>query len=360
MLVGQVREDRDVVRDLPDPLEGEAVRRRLDDGRRVARPPTIARSARCSSGASGVVTWARRVGPQPADLLLGRADQARSGSPAASRAATAMAAVVVFPSVPVTPITPSPRPGSPYHQAADHRERVLAAVDDELDGGTRGRDGPLDDDRGRAGGDGPADEGVAVDVRARDRHEERRPGRPAASRRRSRGPAASARDRRRDGAAQPSRRGQALDEVAERARARRLGGRERRRERRRRLRRARSSGAASRAAATGGRAGRRDVPGGPLRRRAASAWRDRRRTRSWAPESSIHSPAERLLEPEQPVRRLAGQRLAARPADVDAAEVQLRRGPRGAASWSARQRIRPIVPGIGRTGGRRRRRSGRR
>ena len=34
--------------------------------------------------------------------------------------------------------------------------------------------------------------------------------------------------------------------------------------------------------------------------------------------------AERLLELEEPVRRLAGERLPARPADVDPAEVQLR------------------------------------
>ena len=77
----------------------------------------IARRARWSSGASGVVTWASepaRVLPIFCSAVLTRPVR----TPAASRAATAIPAVVVLPSVPVIPMTPSVAAGSAYHQAA--------------------------------------------------------------------------------------------------------------------------------------------------------------------------------------------------------------------------------------------------
>jgi hypothetical protein len=48
-------------------------------------------------------------------------------SPAASSAAAASSEVVVFPSVPVIPMTGSSPDGSPYHQAADAARAGLAA-----------------------------------------------------------------------------------------------------------------------------------------------------------------------------------------------------------------------------------------
>ncbi len=78
---------------------------------------TIAASVACSSGAPGVVTWAAcrsRTSPIRVSTVPTRPDD----RPAASRAAAARNEVVVFPSVPVIPIIPMARDGSPYHQAA--------------------------------------------------------------------------------------------------------------------------------------------------------------------------------------------------------------------------------------------------
>ena len=91
--------------------------------------------------------------------------------PAASSAATARNAVVVLPSVPVTPTTASSRLGSPYHHAAAAARARRARAHDELgdpDVGHR----PLHDRGGRPGGRRQGDVVVAVDVLARDRHED--------------------------------------------------------------------------------------------------------------------------------------------------------------------------------------------
>ena len=195
---------------------------------------TIARSASCSSGASGVVTCARdsaRSGPIFCSAVLTRPVRI----PAASRTATAMPAVVVLPSVPVTPTTPSRRPGSPYHQAATTASAswLRSTTIWTASGGVRHR--PLDDDGRRALGDRLAHEGVAVGVRARHGHEEPRRGRPAGSRRRCRAPAAPRGTGGRGPDDAPGRR-QPRDDLAERASPGRLGRRERRAERRSRPR----------------------------------------------------------------------------------------------------------------------------
>ena len=88
---------------------------------------TIAASVAWSSGAPGVVTWASwrsRASPTFVSTVPIRPVD----TPAASSAATARNEVVVLPSVPVIPITPSRREGSPYHQPAAWARAGRAAV----------------------------------------------------------------------------------------------------------------------------------------------------------------------------------------------------------------------------------------
>ena len=124
MLVGQVGQDRDVVGDLVDPVEGEAVRRRLDDRGPVAgadhRP-----ECRWSAGASGVVACASLAAWTP-PIRVAAVPIIPVRRPAASSAATARNEVVVLPSVPVIPTTARSRLGSPYHHAAARGQRGAA------------------------------------------------------------------------------------------------------------------------------------------------------------------------------------------------------------------------------------------
>ena len=138
---------------------------------------------RASSCAPGSARGSRRSSCRPSRPV-------RSTRPAASRAATARNDVVVLPSVPVIPTTPSSWLGSPYHQAAASASAAGLRSDDEL----RQRDvrqRPLDDRCHRAGGGCLADELVAVDVARPARRRRDRPGCSAGCRRSRRGPRSS-------------------------------------------------------------------------------------------------------------------------------------------------------------------------
>ena len=115
---------------------------------------TIAASVAWSSGAPGVVTWASwrsRASPTFVSTVPIRPVD----TPAASSAATARNEVVVLPSVPVIPTTPSRRDGSPVPPAGGVGERGPGAGHDDLRQRRPGH-GPLDDRRGGAGlGRGP-------------------------------------------------------------------------------------------------------------------------------------------------------------------------------------------------------------
>ena len=119
--------------------------RRPRPGRRP-RPSPGARAWRL--GASGVVACSALAAPDAADPGRGRADHARSASPAASSAATARNEVVVLPSVPVMPTTAelAARVAVPPGRGAS-ASAAGVAVDDEL--GQRRRPGRALDDRGR-------------------------------------------------------------------------------------------------------------------------------------------------------------------------------------------------------------------
>ena len=84
----------------------------------AASPATsIARRARWSSGASGVVACASLAAWTP-PIRVAAVPVIPVRMPAASSAAVARNEVVVLPSVPVIPTTASSALGSPYHQAA--------------------------------------------------------------------------------------------------------------------------------------------------------------------------------------------------------------------------------------------------
>ncbi len=310
--MGQVGEDRDVVGDLPHPLQGQAVRRRLDDGRRVARRHHRPEGT-LQLGRLGRRDVGRRGGPQRADLLLGRADEpgpdagrleGRDGHGRRRR-------------LPVRArdadhAEPAPRVLVP--PGGHHRERVLAVVDDELGRRSRGLDGLLDHHGGRAARHGLADERVPVRVGPGDRHEEPRPMSPAGSRRRSPGRECRQGIPGRHGGARSPRAARRGNPAGEARPARQLRAS-------RRGRRRRAPSRAAPGAGTGKQRARR-----PRHRGRGSGDRVADRAEHQLVGAAQLEPfaPERLLEPEQPIRRLAGERLAARPADVDAAEVQLR------------------------------------
>ena len=227
VLVGQVGQDRHVVGDGVDPPERQPVRGRLDDRGRVAGDGPSPGSPAGARGASGVVAWASFAAWTP-PILVSAVPVIPVRMPAASSAATARNEVVVLPSVPVIPTTARSRLGSPYHQAAAAARAVRLSATTSCGRSTSGS-GVLDD-RGRGAGRGcRRDELVAVDVEARDGHEQRagpdlarvvghaahgdrgQAGRP------DRAPVAA-------GAGQPVLGGEPLDEPLERRRGRGLGG----------------------------------------------------------------------------------------------------------------------------------------
>ena len=171
VLVRQVGQDRDVVGDGVDPREGEAMRGRLDDRGRIARARTMARRARWSSGASGVVACAS-LGDWTPPIRVAAVPVMPVRIPAASSAATARNEVVVLPSVPVIPTTASSSLGSPYHQAAAvaSASRVPATTSC---GSVIVGEGVVDQRGGGPGRGGRLDEVVAVRVEPRDGHEQR-------------------------------------------------------------------------------------------------------------------------------------------------------------------------------------------
>ncbi len=133
----------------------------------------IAASVAWSSGAPGVVTcasWRSRRSP----TLVSTVPMSPVEMPAASRAATARNEVVVLPSVPVIPTTPSSRDGSPAHQPAAWARAALEPATTTCGIATL-VDGPLDDGRRGPGGRRPRDEVVAVHVEPR-HGDEQRPG----------------------------------------------------------------------------------------------------------------------------------------------------------------------------------------
>ena len=77
---------------------------------------TMARSACCNQGASGVVLCSG-LGSRIPPICVATVPTRPGRRPAAESAAAARKVVVVLPSVPVIPITPSSREGSPYRQA---------------------------------------------------------------------------------------------------------------------------------------------------------------------------------------------------------------------------------------------------
>ena len=185
VLVGQVGQDRDVVGDRVDPPEREPVRRRLDDRGRVAgadhrpeRPLELWRLGRRGVGLVRLLDAAdprrgRAGHPGPDAGRLERRDREERGRRLAVRAGDPddrqVAARVAV---------PPGRRGGEGGPAVGHDELR------QVDLGER-----LLDDRGRGAGRGcRRDEVVAVDVEARDGHEQRaRPG-PRASRWSRRGP----------------------------------------------------------------------------------------------------------------------------------------------------------------------------
>ena len=268
--------------------------------------------------------------------------------PAASSAATARNDVVVLPSVPVMPTTPSSWLGSPYHHAAavgergpGRRRRRAAAARPRARRARRARpprrpaaaaatkSWPSTCSPGTATNSDPGADGARVvgDAADRDRGQRRRPDRPAVAAR----------------PAQPALGGQPLD------RGRRAGAARR------------GSAAASSVVDRRRRViARPAVASARPATRPAAGSRGRRMTRSWAPVSSSHSPAERALVLVQ-ARTAARPRAArgARPADVDAAEVHLARSPRGSRAGSPASGAGGARPGCVAPGRRRGRPSGR-
>ena len=299
MLVGEIGEDRDVVRHLPNPLQREPVRGRLDYRRSVAGPGHRPQRP-LELGSLGSRHVGGRAGPMPADSLVGRTDQARPDPGRLERRDRHGRGG----RLPVGPghadhAQPTARVAVPPGRR--HRERELASIHDELGGGPRVGHVVLDDDRDRAGRHRAGDEGVPVDVRTWNGDEEaagddppRVVGKPD-----DRAPASG----RRDPAAQASCRRQAVDEIAERADVPRLRGCQQRLQRGVGALRARL---AHRPFVPEPRAARRIAPGATCTAEAArwtapaSACRRRRRTRSWAPESSIHRPPNDCLNLRSP------------------------------------------------------------
>jgi hypothetical protein len=131
VLVGQVREDGHVVGDLADPLEREPVRGGLDDGRIVAGGAHRGQGA-LQLGCLRGRHVGRRARPVRADLLLGRAQQAR---PQARRLQGGHGhgggrRLAVRPGD-ADDAQPGCRIGIP--PGRDGRERELAAIDHQLD-----------------------------------------------------------------------------------------------------------------------------------------------------------------------------------------------------------------------------------
>ena len=138
----------------------------------AASPPTtIARRARWSAGASGVVAWASLGAWTPA-MRVAAVPVIPVRIPAASSAATARNEVVVLPSVPVIPTTARSWLGSPYHQAAASARARAALAHDELREGHIG-ERVLDEGGGGASRLGGLHEVMAVRVQPGDGHEQR-------------------------------------------------------------------------------------------------------------------------------------------------------------------------------------------
>ena len=167
VLLGDAGEDRRVVGDPADAVEGEPVRV-VSTTATLLPAAAITRSVACSRGASGVVacsglsSWTPPI--RVATVLRGPGDRAGGSS-----AATARNEVVVLPSVPVMPTTPSaariaipPRCGSGEGRLR-RRDHDLRHINVER---------TLDEQRGRPAPRGGISEVVAVDMGARDRDEQ--------------------------------------------------------------------------------------------------------------------------------------------------------------------------------------------
>ena len=150
VLVGQVRQDRHVVRDLPDPLEREPVRGRLDDGGDVAGGHDRAEGA-LELGRLGRRDVGEAPAPTASPIFCSAVLSRPVRTPAASRAATAIAGGRRL-AIRARDADHAERGRGILVPPGGHRgERVLAAVDHELDGGPdlARRAGTFDDDARR-------------------------------------------------------------------------------------------------------------------------------------------------------------------------------------------------------------------
>ena len=170
MLVGDVRQDGDVVRDRADPLEGQAVRRALHDGRAVTgirhRPERGLQVRGIGGRGVGLVRFlaatdpdrGRADHPGPHAGRLERRDREERGRRLAVRAGDPDDRQLVA----RVPVPPGRRGG----------QRRWRPLDDEL-GQADVRHGPLHDRGGGAGRRGRLDVVVPVHVQPGDGHEER-------------------------------------------------------------------------------------------------------------------------------------------------------------------------------------------
>ena len=259
----------------------------------AASPATsIARRARWSSGASGVVACASLAAWTP-PIRVSAVPVIPVRIPAASRAAVARNDVVVLPSVPVIPTTASSALGSRYHHAAAvasaARVSSTTSCGRSLSGSARSTSAADAPARGRR-----SHEVVPVGVQPGHRHEER----AGANVARVVGDAAD-RDRRQagrpdrpavaTGAAQAALRGQARDQPAELDRLGQVGGREK---------------------LGDGRLGHRPISAGGAAGQAADPVAARVEDAFVGAGQLQPLPAERLLVLVEPVQRVALLRLA--------------------------------------------------
>ena len=183
VLVAEVREDRGVVGDRRGrgPWRARARSSRGPPPGRRRRPspaaPAGAPARRASSRAR------RRASRSPPTLRLDGPDEPGRAGRRPRAPPTARNEVVVLPSVPVMPTTPSSRLGSPYHHAGGLRRAPPGSVDDELAAARLSGTGALDEGGRRAADGRPRAKSWPSTCSPGDRDEQRPRAHAGASRR---------------------------------------------------------------------------------------------------------------------------------------------------------------------------------